>query len=171
VTGEKRFKVLFLCTGNRARSIIAEYLLRSADGRRFEVYSAGSRPHGEVHPLALRLLAEVYQIDASGARSKSWDEYRDEPFDFVITVCDNARDSCPYWRGQTIMAHWGVTDPADFEGPSEDQYAFFQEIGRVLARRIERFCALPLEKLDRLQREELTREIGMDSPVPTRTAP
>jgi arsenate reductase (thioredoxin) len=163
VTGEKRFKVLFLCTGNRARSILAEHLLRSADGRRFEVYSAGSHPRGEVHPLALRLLAEVYQIDAGGARSKSWDEYRDDPFDFVITVCDNARDSCPYWRGQAIMAHWGVTDPADFEGPSEDQYAFFQEIGRLLVHRIELFCALPLENLDRPRLEELTRGIGAES--------
>ena len=168
---EKRFKVLFLCTGNRARSILAEYLLRKADSRRFEVHSAGSHPHGEVHPLALRLLREVYKIDASGARSKSWEEYRDIHFDFVITVCDNARESCPYWPGQPIVAHWGVTDPADFEGPNEDQYAFFKEIGRLLARRIELFCNLPLEKLDRLRREEMTREIGMDSPVPTRTAP
>jgi arsenate reductase (thioredoxin) len=162
---EKRFKVLFLCTGNRARSILAEYLLRKADRRRFEVYSAGSHPHGDVHPLALRLLREVYKIDASGARSKSWEEYRDVQFDFVITVCDNARESCPYWPGQPIVAHWGVTDPAEFAGTSEELYAFFKEIGCVLARRIELFCSLPLEKLDRLRLEELTRAIGADAPV------
>ncbi|HEX9941952.1 MAG TPA: arsenate reductase ArsC, partial [Thermoanaerobaculia bacterium] len=133
------FKVLFLCTGNSARSILAEYLLRQADPRRFESYSAGSDPRGEVHPLALRLLREVYKIDASGARSKSWQEYREIPFDFVITVCDNARESCPYWPGHAIVAHWGVPDPADFNGPEEEQYALFKDVGRVLARRIELF--------------------------------
>jgi arsenate reductase (thioredoxin) len=162
----KRFKVLFLCTGNRARSIIAEHLLRQADRRRFEVHSAGSHPRGTVHPLALRLLEEVYKIDASDARSKSWDEYRDVQFDFVVTVCDNARESCPYWPGQPIVAHWGVTDPADFAGPGEEQYAFFKQIGRVLARRIELFCSLPLEKLDRLRLEEMTRAIGSEMPIP-----
>ena len=162
---EKRFKVLFLCTGNSARSIIAELLLRKTDRRRFEAFSAGSHPRGEVHPLALRLLREVYKIDPSGARSKSWEEYRDVQFDFVITVCDNARESCPYWPGQPIVAHWGLPDPAAFEGPAEEQYALFKEIGRVLARRIELFCSLPLEKLDRLRLEELTRAIGADAPV------
>ena len=163
--GAKRFKVLFLCTGNSARSIIAEFLLRKTDSRRFEAFSAGSHPRGVVHPMALRLLREVYKLDPSGAGSKSWEEYRDVQFDFVITVCDNARESCPIWPGQPIVAHWGLPDPAAFEGPAEEQYALFKETGRVLARRIELFCNLPIEKLDRLRLEELTRAIGADAPV------
>ncbi len=165
---EKRYKVLFLCTGNSARSIIAEYLLRKTDRRRFESFSAGSDPRGEVHPLASRLLKEVYKFDAndlSKARSKSWEEYRDVDFDFVVTVCDNARESCPYWPGQPIVAHWGIPDPAAFEGPEDEHYAVFKEAGRVLARRIELFTNLPIEKLDRLRLEELTREIGQSAPV------
>jgi protein-tyrosine-phosphatase len=118
-----------------------------------------------VHPLALRLLKEVYKADASGARSKSWEEYRDVDFDFVVTVCDSARESCPYWPGQPIVAHWGVPDPADFAGPEDEHYALFKEAGRVLARRIELFANLPLEKLDRLRLEELTRAIGADAQV------
>lgn len=165
MTDSQPLKVLFLCTGNSARSILAEYLLRKADRRRFESYSAGSNPRGQVHPLALRLLKEVYKIDASGARSKSWEEFRDVKFDFVITVCDNAKESCPYWPGQSIVAHWGVPDPADFEGPEEEHYALFKEAGRVLARRIELFCNLPFDKLDRLRLEEMTREIGESRPV------
>lgn len=166
--GTKPLKVLFLCTGNSARSIISEYLLRKTDRRRFESYSAGSNPKGEVHPLALRLLREVYKIDAdtlSGARSKSWEEYEGVHFDFVITVCDNARESCPVWPGQPIVAHWGVPDPADFEGPEDEHYALFKEAGRVLARRIELFCNLPFDKLDRLRLQEMTREIGQSRPV------
>ncbi|MFL6291469.1 MAG: arsenate reductase ArsC, partial [Thermoanaerobaculia bacterium] len=95
-------KVLFLCTGNSARSILAEYLLRRFDPR-FETYSAGSHPRGEVHPLALRVLREVYGIDAGDARSKSWEELRDVGFDHVITVCANARQSCPIWPGKAVM--------------------------------------------------------------------
>jgi arsenate reductase len=138
---ETRSKVLFLCTGNSARSIIGEYLLRKLDRQRFKSFSAGANPAGKVHPLALRLLREVYRIDASDARSKSWEEYRDVPFDFVITVCDNARESCPIWPGQPSVAHWGLPDPAAFEGTEEERYAYFKEIGRVLHRRIEDFLA------------------------------
>lgn len=158
-------KVLFLCTGNSARSIIAEYLLRKTDRRRFESYSAGSNPKGEVHPLALRLLKEIYKVDASGARSKSWEEHKGVHFDFVITVCDNARESCPVWPGQPIVAHWGVPDPADFEGPEAEHYALFKEAGRVLGRRIELFCNLPFDKLDRLRLQEMASEIGQSLPV------
>ena len=146
------YKVLFLCTGNSARSILSEYFLRKADSRRFQSFSAGSDPKGEVNPLALRLLREVYQVDASGARSKSWEEFKGVDFDFVITVCDNAKESCPIFPGQPIAAHWGVPDPIDYED--------FKEAGRVLARRIELFVNLPIEKLDRLRLEEMTREIG-----------
>jgi protein-tyrosine-phosphatase len=165
MAGEKRYKVLFLCTGNSARSILAEYLLRKTDPRRFEAYSAGSNPRGRIYPQALRLLKEVYKVDASDARSKSWEEFRDIDFDFVITVCDNARESCPYWPGQPIVAHWGLPDPGDFQGTEDEEYAQFKETGRVLARRIELFCNLPLEKLDRLRLEEMTRAIGADAPV------
>ena len=156
----KPLKVLFLCTGNSARSIISEYLLRKTDRRRFESYSAGSNPKGEVHPLALRLLRDVYKVDATGARSKSWEEFQGMDLDFVITVCDNAKESCPVFPGQPIAAHWGVPDP--------DNYEEFKEAGRVLARRIELFVNLPLEKLDRLRLEELTREIGQMADQPNR---
>jgi len=138
-------KILFLCTGNSARSILGEYLLRARDPRRFETYSAGSNPKGQVHPLALRLLKEVYGIDAndlSSARSKSWEEYRDIKFDFVITVCDHAKESCPVFPGQPAAIHWSLPDPADFEGPEEEHYALFREVGDDLARRIELFCDL-----------------------------
>ncbi|HSG41354.1 MAG TPA: arsenate reductase ArsC [Thermoanaerobaculia bacterium] len=149
---EVRYKVLFLCTGNSARSILSEYFLRKTDPRRFESFSAGSHPKGEVNPLALRLLQEVYRIDASDARSKSWEELGGIQFDFVITVCDNAKESCPVFPGQPIAAHWGVPDPIDYDD--------FKEAGRVLARRVELFANLPLEKLDRLRAAEMTREIG-----------
>jgi arsenate reductase (thioredoxin) len=158
MSAERRLKVLFLCTGNSARSILSEYLLRKMDPERFESFSAGSHPKGEVHPMALRILAEVYKVDASEARSKAWEEYRDIPFDFVITVCDNARESCPIWPGQPVVAHWGLPDPADVEGP--EQYAAFREAARVLARRIELFCNLPFEKIDHLRLQQLAREIG-----------
>jgi len=155
-----RYKVLFLCTGNSARSILSEYFLRKADPRRFESFSAGSDPKGEVNPLALRRLQEVYKIDAGDARSKSWEELKGVRFDFVITVCDNAKESCPIFPGQPIAAHWGVPDPIDYED--------FKEAGRVLARRIELFVNLPLEKLDRLRVQELTREIGQAAAQPNR---
>jgi arsenate reductase (thioredoxin) len=154
---EKRYKVLFLCTGNSARSILSEYFLRKTAPRRFESFSAGSQPKGEVNPLALRLLQEVYKIDASDARSKSWEDLKGIQFDFVITVCDNAKESCPIFPGRPIAAHWGVPDPADYDD--------FKEAGRVLARRVELFANLPLEKLDRLRTEEMTREIGQSAPV------
>jgi protein-tyrosine-phosphatase len=154
------FKVLFLCTGNSARSILAEYLLRRLDRRRFEPYSAGSQPRGEVHPLALRVLQKVYKIDASDARSKSWEELRGTGFDFVITVCDNARESCPIWPGQPIVAHWGMDDPAAVEGTPEEKLLAFKETARLLYRRLDLFCNLPLEKLDRLRLEQSVRQIG-----------
>ena len=100
------YRVLILCTGNSARSIIGEYLLNLRGRGRFQASSAGARPTGAVNPLALWVLKERYGIDASGARSKSWDEFKDVRFDFVITVCDNARESCPVWPGQPVLAEW-----------------------------------------------------------------
>ena len=153
-------KVLFLCTGNSARSILAEYLLKRIGQSRFEVFSAGTYPVGEVNPLALRVLKELYHIDASDARSKSTEEFKDSDFDFVITVCDNARETCPVWPGQPIVAHWGVADPAFAPGDESERFRVFRQTALVLQRRIELFCALPLDKLDRLKLEQLTREIG-----------
>src|ERR1700736_305011 len=122
---DRRRSVLFLCTGNSARSILAEFLLTHRAPAQFRAYSAGSNPRGEVHPLALRVLREQFQIDPAGARSKSWEEYEDVRFDFVITLCDNARESCPIWPGQPVVAHWGSPDPAAVEGSEERRAVAF----------------------------------------------
>ena len=156
----QRFKILFLCTGNSARSIFGEFLIRRLGDNRFESYSAGADPTGKVNPFALKVLAELYHIDAGEARSKSWDEYRDIRFDFVITVCDNARESCPFWPGQPIVAHWSVPDPALAVGTEEEKFHEFRKAALLLQRRIELFCSLPFEKTDRLKLTTLTREIG-----------
>lgn len=135
----KRSSVLFLCTGNSARSIFGEYLLRRAGGERFEVFSAGASPTGEVNPFATRVLKDVYGIDASSARSKSWEEYRDTQFDYVITVCDNARDTCPVWPGQPAMLHWSLPDPAATEGTDAEKYQTFKDVARDIEQRVEQF--------------------------------
>ncbi len=141
------YKVLILCTGNSARSIIGEYLLRTKGKGRFEVHSAGSKPTGRVNPLAIRVLAEKYGLDASAGRSKSWDEFKGVKFDFVITVCDNAKEACPVWPGQPMIAHWGSPDPAGAEGTEEEKYREFVNVASQVARRVELFCAFPEEKL------------------------
>ena len=153
-------KILFLCTGNSARSILAEYLIRRIGRGKFESYSAGSFPTGKVNPFALRALKDLYNIDAGQARSKSLDEYKDVEFDFVVTVCDNARESCPYWPGQPLIAHWGLPDPAEAKGSDEEIFREFKQAAFTLQRRIELFCSLPIEKLDRLNLEQMTRDIG-----------
>jgi len=127
MSDKRPYKILFLCTGNSARSILAEYLIKRTARDKFESYSAGSFPTGKVNPYALRVLKELYHIDASDARSKSWEEYQSIEFDFVITVCDNARESCPYWPGQPIVAHWGVPDPALATGTDEEVFRKFQK--------------------------------------------
>jgi len=164
MTTQAPYQVLFLCTGNSARSIFAEYFLRRLGGRRFEVSSAGSRPNpdGAVNPLTLKVLRDRFHVDASGARSKSWDEFREKgvKFDFVITVCDQAREACPVWPGQPIVAHWGVDDPSAFVGTPQARERFFAQMAMLLYRRIQIFTSLPLEKLDRLRIAELTRDIG-----------
>lgn len=155
-----KFRILFLCTGNSARSIMAEAIMRKLAGDRFETFSAGSHPAGCVHPRALEVLHDYFGIDASGARSKSWDEFREQPFDFVITVCDSAREACPYWPGQPILAHWGTDDPAAYEGSPKGQLAAFRKAATELHRRIDLFRNLPLGALDRLQVEQQTAAIG-----------
>lgn len=158
-TNQEAYKVLFLCTGNSARSIFGEYLLRRAGGDRFQTYSAGSFPTGKVNPFAIQVLKDIYHIDAGAARSKSWEEFGDLEFDFVITVCDNARESCPVWPGQPIVAHWGVPDPALAQGSDEEKLRQFRQAAQVLAHRIGLFCALPIEKLDRLRLKSLVEDI------------
>lgn len=154
------YKVLFLCTGNSARSIFAEYLLKRQGHNRFQVYSAGSFPVGKVNPSAIKVLKEVYHINANEARSKPWEEFKDVKFDFVITVCDNAREACPIWPGQPIIAHWGLPDPASVEGTDGEKLRQFKQAALVLNHRIGLFCALPFEKLDRLRLTTLTQDIG-----------
>jgi arsenate reductase len=156
------FKVLFLCTGNSARSIFAEYFLKRLGGMRFEAYSAGAAPSGKVNPTTLKVLRERFNIEAGDARSKSWDEFHDVKFDFVITVCEHARETCPVWPGQPIVAHWGVEDPGDFVGTPVDRDRFFYRVALTLYHRLQIFTSLPLEQLDRLKLEKVTRDIGRD---------
>lgn len=155
-----RHKILFLCTGNSARSIFGEYFMNRIGSNRFVAYSAGSQPAGTVNPFALRVLRDMYNIDASQARSKSWDEFKDLAFDFVITVCDSARESCPIFPGQPIVAHWGIPDPALATGNEEEKLRRFKDAALQIYRRIDLFCALPIEKLDRLKLAKLVQEIG-----------
>ena len=156
----KRYKFLFLCTGNSARSIIGEYLLRRLGGSRFQVFSAGSFPSGTVNPLAIQVLKDVYNIDASEARSKSWEEFNGVEFDFVVTVCDNARETCPVWPGQPIVAHWSSPDPAAVEGTDAEKYRAFKNVAFQINRRIQLFTSLPLDKLDGLKLTAAIQEIG-----------
>jgi protein-tyrosine-phosphatase len=153
--------VLILCTGNSARSILAEYLLREKGRGRFEVYSAGARPTGRVHPLAIEVLREFYGIEASAARSKSWDEFKDVSFDFVITVCDNARETCPIFPGHPVTAHFGSPDPAAYEGSEEQKKRFFTQVATQIARRVELLCALPDSQLEPMR----IRAIGSEFPL------
>jgi len=155
--------VLFLCTGNSARSILAEAIVNHRAQGRFTAYSAGSHPAGMVRPEALRLLERV-GIASAGLRSKSWDEFAKPgaaKFDFVFTVCDNAaREACPVWPGQPITAHWGVADPAAVTGtPEEIEKAYFDAC-MVLERRIRLFLSLPMQALDRVALKRRVDEIG-----------
>jgi arsenate reductase len=149
------FKILFLCTGNSARSILAEYLLKRLAPARFDVYSAGAAPLGVVNPLALKVLSQRFGIDASSARSKSWKELEGVKFDFVITVCDKAHESCPVWPGQPVIAHWGAEDPAAFEGTPRARERAFVRVALQMNQRLQLLCALPAEKLTRLTLESL----------------
>ena len=155
--------VLFLCTGNSARSILAEAYLNSVGKGRFTAYSAGSKPGGKVNPFALELLARS-RIDTSGLRSKSWDEFARDgapKMDFVFTVCDNAAaEPCPFWPGQPMTAHWGVEDPAAVEGSDDDKRLAFKKAFTTLASRINLLMNLPLEKLDRMSLRNRLQEIG-----------
>ena len=159
----RAYDVLFLCTGNSARSIIAEAILNKTGGGKFRAYSAGSQPKGRVSPHAVALLQGL-GYETSGLRSKSWQEFA-EPgapqFDFIFTVCDNAAgEACPVWPGKPVTAHWGIADPAAAEGSAADIARAFKEAYRLLLRRIEAFATLPLEALDQTALRARLREIG-----------
>jgi len=162
----KTYNVLFLCTGNSARSILAEAILKQQGMGRFRAFSAGSYPKGAVHPAAISLLKEL-DYDTGDFRSKSWDEFAKPgapPLDFVFTVCDNAAgEVCPTWPGQPMTAHWGIEDPAAVEG--EDQAQAFWNSYQQLQRRIQLFLALPIEDIDELSLQNRLREIGKTSDV------
>lgn len=162
MTSGRPLRVLFLCTGNSARSIMAEYFLKRLGRGAFEAYSAGAHPTGVVHPLTLKTLRDRFHIDASDACSKSWDVYRGIDFDFVITVCDGARESCPVWPGQPIVAHWGLEDPAAFAGSPEARERLFHRVALEAHRRVQLLTSLPLAKLDRLRVAQLVQRIGTD---------
>ena len=158
-----QYKVLFLCTGNSARSIMAEAIMNRKGRPNFLAYSAGSHPRGSVHPGALRQLERVH-LPTKGYRSKSWDEFAHSDatrLDFVFTVCDNAANEvCPVWPGQPMTAHWGVPDPAGVEGSEEEIDRAFHNAYLMLERRISLFLCLPLEKLDTLAIKKKLDEIG-----------
>ena len=160
---DKVFNVLFLCTGNSARSVLAEVQLNALGKGRFQAYSAGSHPTGTVNPFAIELLARA-GMSVDGLRSKSWDEFAttDAPvMDYVLTVCDQAAgEQCPFWPGQPISAHWGVADPAAVEGSDDARRRAFKDAATTLRKRIELFIALPTATLDRMSLQARLREIG-----------
>jgi arsenate reductase len=163
VMPERAFNVLFLCTGNSARSILAESILRKDGAGRFRAFSAGSQPKGEVNPLALKTL-EAFDYPVDNMRSKSWDEFAvpgAPSMDFVFTVCDDAAgETCPVWPGQPITAHWGIEDPAAVNGSTVEKERAFSDAFRFVKNRISAFVALPLASLDRLSLTNRLRQIG-----------
>jgi arsenate reductase len=169
--GSNVFNVLFLCTGNSARSILAEAMLNQLGGGRFRAFSAGSHPSGKVNPFALDFLRTA-GLPTQGYRSKAWDEFANPgspPMDFIITVCDNAAgEVCPVWPGRPISAHWSVADPAAVEGSDDDKRAAFRDAAATLRQRIERMVELPLEKLDADSRKTTLNAIG---PPPSSSSP
>jgi|SRR5690242_9753598 arsenate reductase (thioredoxin) len=160
---ERAYNVLFLCTANSARSIIAEAILNKVGAGKFRAFSAGSHPRGQINPHALQLLQSL-GYDTSGFRSKSWSEFADPgaaSLDFVFTVCDNAAgETCPVWPGHPMTAHWGVPDPAEAKGSPAEVALAFKDAYRMLNQRIGVFAALPLRSLDRLSLQNKLREIG-----------
>jgi protein-tyrosine-phosphatase len=160
---DQSYNVLFLCTGNSARSIMAEAILNKLGAGHFRAYSAGSYPKGRVHPEALRLLTSL-GYDTSTFRSKSWGEFADPGaplLDFVFTVCDNAAgETCPVWPGQPMTAHWGVPDPAEAKGNSAEVALAFKDAYRMLHQRISIFTSLPLKSLDQISLQRKLNDIG-----------
>ena len=169
---ERTYNVLFLCTHNSARSVIAECVLNRLGAGRFKAYSAGSQPSGRVHPLALDLLRKL-NYDTSGMRSKTWEDFARPgapTLDFVFTVCDDAADEvCPVWPGQPMSAHWGLPDPSRAEGSPAERALAFADTHRMLNQRISIFCSLPLASIDRLSLQKDLDAIGKSKfPSPAR---
>ncbi|HYW90963.1 MAG TPA: arsenate reductase ArsC [Gammaproteobacteria bacterium] len=160
---DKSYNVLFICTGNSARSIIAEVVMNHLGRGRFQAYSAGTDPRGEVHPLALQVLSNQ-GFGTSGLRSKSWSEFVEPgapPMDFIFTVCDQAAgEACPAWPGQPITAHWGFADPAAVIGERDEQLKAFTKAQFQIATRIRLFLNLPLHKIDRMSLQTRLRDMG-----------
>lgn len=160
-----RFNVLFLCTGNSARSILAEAIMNRKGFPNFKAYSAGSHPKGFIHPGTLHQL-ELAKLPTSGLRSKDWNEFAmpdSPPLHFVFTVCDAAaKEVCPLWPGQPMTAHWGVPDPAAVEGPPDKVEKAFQEAFMILERRISLMLCLPLESLDKMALQKRLDQIGVE---------
>ena len=160
---DKPLNVLFLCTGNSARSILAEALVNHWGGGKFVGFSAGSSPKGQVHPIALELLKHM-KMPTDGMRSKSWDEFAQPGaprLDFVFTVCDNAAgEMCPVWPGQPMTAHWGVEDPAAVEGSETEKWMAFRKAFHELESRIKIFTSLPIRTLDKVKLQQRLRDIG-----------
>jgi arsenate reductase len=165
---DKPLNVLFLCTGNSARSVLAEALVNHWGRGKFVGFSAGSSPKGQVHPIALELLKHM-KMPTDGMRSKSWDEFAqpDAPkLDFVFTVCDNAAgEMCPVWPGQPMTAHWGVEDPAAVSGTETEKWLAFRKAFHELESRIKVFTSLPIRTLDKVKLQERLREIGKIGPA------
>jgi protein-tyrosine-phosphatase len=160
---DRPFNVLFLCTGNSARSILAEQLVNHWGKGQFRGFSAGSQPKGQVHPIALGLLEQM-RLPTDGLRSKSWDEFAvpgAPKLDFVFTVCDNAAgEACPVWPGQPMTAHWGVEDPAAVEGPDTEKWLAFRQAFKELENRVKIFTSLPIRSLERIKLQERLDAIG-----------
>lgn len=163
---ERVFNVLFLCTGNSARSIMAETILNAHQSGRFRAYSAGSAPKGSIDPTVLSLLHNAHYPTAD-LRSKSWDEFAQPTapvMDFIFTVCDNAAgEVCPVWPGHPMTAHWGLPDPAAFQGTETEKAAFTAEVMRMLSNRIALFTALPLQALDKMTLQNRLHAIGKNT--------
>jgi arsenate reductase len=172
MTPDRVYNVLFLCTGNSARSILAESLLNTQGHGQFRAFSAGSFPKGQVHPLAVDLL-ERMNLPTENLRSKSWDEFAAPgapPIDFIFTVCDNAAgEVCPVWPGKPMTAHWGIADPAAAQGTDAEKALAFREALKELETRIKLFTSLPIGTLDTVTLQTRLREIGKHNAAPEST--
>jgi arsenate reductase (thioredoxin) len=171
VSSNEPLNVLFLCTGNSARSIMAEVVLNRLGRGKFKAYSAGSQPAGAINPIALQVLHQAH-YDTSGLRSKSWDEFAQAgapKLDCVFTVCDNAaQEVCPIWPGQPMTAHWGLPDPVKAQGSDAERHLAFADALRMLTNRIGIFVSLPFDKLSKLSLQKHLDEIGQSQPVATK---
>ena len=153
-------KILFLGSGNSARSIFAEYFIRKLGTGKFNAFSAGINPESAINPYVLRVLNELYKIDASDARPKSWEEFKDETFNFIITSSEHAKGQIPAWPGNPILAHWSTPDPEHFTGSEMDTLNYYWKVAQLIYRRVDLLCNLSVDKLDRIRLEQATRNIA-----------